>query len=191
MSATEDFQQQVLRGHDLPADLRLLVAGAAEGEETPFDDLEAEPLLPGSDDVNDTSYLSEEERADPDIAANLAAIDEVLARAVWVARDGEGRAYGYWLEGRAEADGVQGAPIVTFDSEGQFDLSPAATLAEACVYANALDEEDFEAGRDAFAGAGIAFSAQTLGELDDVEATVSPTPAELHVRRYEELLKTS
>jgi hypothetical protein len=79
----------------------------------------------------DTSYLSETERANPDIAANVRAIADVCGLIAFVAADDEEQHFGYWRgpNHRKVAD----SPVVFLDNEGQFDLCAGKTLAEAIL----------------------------------------------------------
>jgi hypothetical protein len=137
----------------------------------------------------DTSYLTAADLANPDIAANSRAIEETAALITWVAEDeDEGKAFGYW---RGPNDlPLAAAPVVSFDSEGQFQLLRGANLSEA------LSDEYGHWADDGYPGVvarcraqGVTISADDPDDL--LEPTVSPTPAEHHVSRYRELLADS
>lgn len=138
--------------------------------------------------VLDDSYLSDEERANPDIAANVRATDETAALITWVAEDDdEGRAYGYW---RGPGDlPLAEAPVVMLDNEGQFTLL-AGSLAEAlCSEYGQWDDEGYDGLAARCREHGVTVSADD--PIDLPEPDVSPTPAEHHVARYRELLSSS
>jgi hypothetical protein len=137
----------------------------------------------------DTGYLTPADLANPDIVANVRAIEETAAMITWVAEDGdEGRAFGYW---RGPDDlPLAAAPVVSLDDEGQFHLLRGTSFSEA------LSDEYGQWADDGYSGMvaqcrsqGVTISADDPDELP--EPTVSPTPAEHHVARYEELLANS
>ncbi len=134
----------------------------------------------------DTSYLSAEDLANPDIAANTRAIEETAALITWVAEDrDEGTAIGYW---RGPDDvPVAAAAIVSLDSEGQFQLLRGTTLSEALSdeYGQWADE-DYAQMIAHCRSLGVAISVDDPDDLP--EPTVSPTPDEHHTARYRELL---
>ncbi len=137
----------------------------------------------------DTSYLTAEDLANPDIAANTQAIEETAALITWVAEnDDEGVAFGYW---RGPADlPLDAAPVVALDTEGQLELLRGTTLSEALA-----DEygqwslEDYTALVAECRSRGVAISADDPDDL--LEPEVSPTPSEHHEARYWELLGNS
>ncbi|KAB1654821.1 hypothetical protein F8O01_13070 [Pseudoclavibacter chungangensis] len=179
MVTYEQFVREVAKTDHVPVDLELLVRSTIDGAPSPFDDLGVVAVLPG-EDVNDTSYLSESELADPDIAENIAAIGHVLERAVMVAKSEDGVHFGYWVDGR---DGdLEGAPIVSFDSEGQFALEPGASLAEAIAWQVTFgDPDEWGELRDGFAEHGIAFSVDDPDELGDEPVAAPSDPRALHL----------
>ncbi|WP_424184875.1 hypothetical protein ACOBQX_23690 [Actinokineospora sp. G85] len=133
-----------------------------------------------------TDYLTAEDLANPDVAANTRAIEDTAALITWVAEDeDEGQAFGYW---RGPDDlPLATAPIVSFDNEGQFHLLRGASLSEA------LSDEYGQWADDGYPGVvarcrsrGVAISADDPDEL--LEPTTSPTPEEHHAARYRELL---
>ncbi len=122
------FSTNRLRGEPLPADLKVLLEHHDEllrrtGIELNWTANWA-PWL-------DTSYLSDAERKNPDIAANLLAIEEVCRLSAFVAACEDGEYLGYW---RGPADrSVAESPLVALDSEGQFRISAGRTFAEAVL----------------------------------------------------------
>ena len=115
---------------ELPEDLR---RWRALGEDQPFAEHGVRFLAddePAS--VFDTSYLTDADRADPNIAANVAAIADTAALITWVAESEDGEVFGYW---RGPSDTrLEQAPVVQYDTEGQFSTMPGRTLSySACV----------------------------------------------------------
>lgn len=134
----------------------------------------------------DTSYLTPEDLANPDVAANTRAIEETAALITWVAEnEDDGVAFGYW--NGPEGASLDAAPVVALDTEGQLELLRGSTLSEALV-----DEygqwslEDYAALVAACRSRGVAISADDPDDLP--EPDVSPTPSEHHAARYRELL---
>ncbi|MGN9907432.1 hypothetical protein ACTMTJ_07720 [Phytohabitans sp. LJ34] len=179
-----------LRGRPVPDDLRRLVAIQAArpaGEQRARD-----PLLhtrtvifePGeSDALLDHSYLNENDRADPDIMANIAAIDTVLPHAAWIGTLVDGDVVGYWLH----PDEPVGEPplVVTFSTEGEFDIQPGESLVEAVIYHYAGYQDDrFAAAAELYEAHGLPIAARRADDLPHRRAVVDP--AALHSKRYEE-----
>jgi hypothetical protein len=170
----------------VPEDLAVWRRRQGAGTSNPWSDglrLLADDELPAA---LDTGYLTVEDLANPDIAANVRAIEETAALVTWVAEDeDEGQAFGYW---RGPNDlPLASAPIVSLDNEGQFHVLRGANLSEA------LSDEYGQWADDGYPGLvalcrsqGVTISADDPDELP--EPTVSPTPAEHHVARYRELL---
>ena len=137
----------------------------------------------------DTSYLTAADRANPDIAANTQAMEETAALITWVAEnDDEGVAFGYW-RGPAGIP-LDVAPVVALDTEGQLELLRGTTLSEALVdeYGQ-WSQEDYTALVAECRSRGVAISADDPDDL--IEPDVSPTPADHHEARYQELLAGS
>lgn len=137
----------------------------------------------------DTSYLTAEDRANPDIAANTKAMEETAALITWVAEnDDEGVAFGYW---RGPDDlPLDAAPVVALDTEAQLELLRGTTLSEALVdeYGQ-WSQEDYTALVAECRSRGVTVSADDPDDL--IEPEVSPTPSEHHEARYRELLGDS
>lgn len=170
----------------IPEDLAVWRRLRDAGESPPWSDglrLLADDERPAA---LDTGYLTAEDLANPDIAANVRAIGETAALITWVAEDeDEGQAFGYWRGPNALP--LAAAPVVSLDNEGQFQVLRGASLSEA------LSDEYGPWADDGYPGLvarcrsqGVAISADDPADL--LEPTTSPTPAEHHAARYRELL---
>jgi hypothetical protein len=115
--------------------------------------------------------------------ANVAAMNSTCGYAAFVARDDDGKLFGYWF-GPENVD-IGDAPILALDSEGQFALLEGATLSEALLGNHVFeDTARFAQLKADFAKAGIAIGA---GSWDDLPFPNPPTdPASFHEERYEE-----
>lgn len=166
-----------LKGQPAPNDLAVLLNHADElGERTGVVLCDSENWAPWAD----TSYLSEAELKQPEIAANVRAIDEVCAKIAFVAELEDSEYLGYWLgpDDRAVAD----SPLVILDNEGQFQLCSGSTFAEA-ILERTYDQASFDELRDWFKSLGIASSALSIDDL--VEHKEDPSPAKMHIALYE------
>ena len=100
----------------------------------------------------DSSYLSEDEKANPEIAANIRALEEVCSLIAFVAACESDEYIGYWREPDKRA--VADSPLTYFDNEGQFDLCGGTNIAEA-ILAQAFGEDHFQELRDWMRSIGI------------------------------------
>ena len=75
---------------------------------------------------SDTSYLSDADRQNPDIAANVEAMAETNRLIAWFGRDAEGY-LGLWRGPKNRS--LTEAPVVRLDTEGQYSIV-AATVPE-------------------------------------------------------------
>jgi hypothetical protein len=108
---------------------------------------------PSWPEPSDTSYLNDADRANPDIMANVDAMDATNKLIAWFGRDDEGFV-GLW-RGPANVS-LPRAPVVRLDTEGQYSLV-AATVPD--YLAISADEDDFDETRDALVAAGFAVAA--------------------------------
>lgn len=178
MSIQTQFSLLRLQGEPLPQDLAVLLQHQEE--------LQRRTGVLLSTDANwapwlDTSGLSETERADPEIAANLRAIAEVCSHIAFVVADDEGNYFGYWRG--PSSTPIADSVVVQLDSEGQFSVCGTANIAGAiltqCCYGGTFDET-----RQSFLRLGL--TALPAYPYDLGNPQVTPTPAALH----EELFKT-
>ena len=181
------FQQEILNGQAIPPDLRALLdvwAQAGDGADPLREALSFSLLSPGRDHpLLSGSYLNERDRQNPDIMANVAAIDEVLAMITIVAESDDGDMVGYWHG--PERVPIGAAPIVKYDTEGQFDLMQGRTLSEAMLGNYTFgDDERFADGRAWLAACGIEMDAANWRGLST--PTAATMPDKLHRTLYNE-----
>jgi hypothetical protein len=98
---------------------------------------------------SDTSYLSDAERANPDIASNVAAMAATNQLISWFGRDAEGY-LGLWHGPEQRAASV--APVLRLDTEGQYSIV-APSVPE--YLAIAMPEDAFASTREALTRAGF------------------------------------
>jgi hypothetical protein len=98
---------------------------------------------------SDTSYLNDDDRANPDIMANVEAMTETNSLIAWFGRDLQGF-IGLW-RGPVSLP-LELAPVVRLDSEGQYSL--LATTVPGYIAAS-VDDESFDDTRAALIAAGF------------------------------------
>lgn len=179
-SIAKTFSAYRLGGEPVPEDVKVLLAHAEEVAERTGIELNWKkgwaPWL-------DTSYLSEADRANPDIAANVRAIAEVCGLIAFIAAHEDGEYFGYWRGpgNRAVAD----SPLVRLDNEGQFSFCGGSSFAEALL-AQAGDEEQFDELRNWLAAAGVAVRVSSLKDIRYPKEKSSPD--KLHKELYRRYL---
>lgn len=126
----------------------------------------------------DKSYLTASDYANPEIAANVRAIDDTFEHINFVARTDDGICIGYWRgPGRAP---LADCPLVSYDTEGQFHLCGGRFVES--LFFTLCDNEALEAFRDACREFGIDLSFDSLDDI--VIPSVGPTPDAFHLARY-------
>ncbi len=171
-----EFSRNRLDGEPVPDDVKILLAHRDElAEETGVElnwEKQWAPWL-------DTSYLSETERADPNIAANIRAIEEVCGLIAFIAAEEDGQYFGYW-RGPSKRK-VADSPPVFLDNEGQFSLCVGETFAEA-VLESVYGEERLAELRDWFRAIGVTIAPDVADEPSRPDEEVSPD--QLHSELY-------
>jgi hypothetical protein len=182
-----DYSRQRLGGRAVPADLRTLLLlqlqrGAADAD--PLGAMGVTLLEVGeTHDALDHSYLNDKDRANPDIMANVAAMQSTCEYALFVARNQDAAIIGYWLG--PENLGIEAAPIVKLDSEGQFALLEGTSLSEALLGNHVFeDAERFAELKGEFAKVGIAIRGDSWDELPYPKSLSDP--GVFHEERYAE-----
>jgi hypothetical protein len=184
---TELFRRDILKGQAAPQDLQALlgvVALAGDSDDPLREALGFSLLSPNRDyPLLSGSYLNEKDRQNADIMANVAAIDEVLAMITFVAESEDGDMIGYWHG--PERTPIGAAPIVKYDTEGQFDLMQGRNVSEAMLgYYTFDDDERFADGRAWLADCGIEMAASNWYGLST--PTAATMPNKLHRTLYNE-----
>jgi hypothetical protein len=190
MNSLDTFKQVVAKSADIPKDLQLLFEATESGDDSPFNEIGLSCLLPGQEnEINDFSYLSEDDLKDPDILCNIEAIKYVAKMARFVAIDNESNLYGYWLGSAGKP--LSTASILKFDNEGQFEILPGATLTEAAAgNYSAGDDDVFADLKTQFKQIGIAFSANDCNNFYELSPIDADEPKTMHQEVYNaELIK--
>lgn len=166
-----------LHGEPLPEDLALLVAHRDELEELTEIGLNVSPdWAPWLD----TSYLREKDWADPAIRANVKAIADVGKLIDFVIEGQDGIYFGYW-RGPSHLP-LADAPVVSLNSEGQFEFCGTANIAGAIL----LSLGQYDEQHAWFAGIGIA--SLPTHQYDYHTPDMHPSPGELHDALYRDYL---
>lgn len=180
--ASRAFSANRLGGEPLPEDLRILLAHSEELAERTGIELNTEegwaPWL-------DTSYLNDDDRANPDTMANVRAIADVCRLVAFVGATEDGESFGYWRG--PDGAPVAVAPIVVLDTEGQFRIL-GSSFAEAVLF-QTYGEESFAEMRDWLRSLGIEVRVASIGEIPTPAA--EPHPADLHHELYRRYLGAS
>ncbi|MFI8005016.1 hypothetical protein [Streptomyces sp. NPDC086010] len=173
-----EFSRDRLDGRAIPDDLRALLVAQWDGR-TDFARLlrldffeagEVHPLL-------DTSYLSDEELADPEMQAVNAAAASMAAYVKLVAKGGKGWV-GYWFHPAEPTD--RAWRLIELDTEFSFWNPVGRTLAEgsAAEQASYQDEPDeriaFARLAAELAALGLPLGTQDYDALDDSAYAVDP-----------------
>ena len=179
----KEFSRLRLGGRPVPEDVRLLATAQWEGRGHPFEQFGITILEPGAPHpLTDFSYLTEKDRADPDIMANCAASAQMATYLMAVAQDEDSSFYGYWLHPEQRVD-RDPPPVVKVDSELTYWELGGRTFAEACLYDIAFDDDAlFAEVAAALAQLRVPVSAGSREALDELSA--DPVPEEVHRRLY-------
>lgn len=180
------FAVHRLGGQEIPADLHILLDHAAQ-----FTELTA---IEFSDDPDwrpwsDTSYLSEEQLADPDIRANTLAIDEVCKLIAIVAATEDSEYYGYWRGPTMR--NLADSPLLRIDTEFNFMFCPGSNLVEALM-ADVFNTEQFTTLKSWLASVGIVITQDCNDDIAFIELTDTnqpATPETLHDEFYARFLE--
>jgi hypothetical protein len=175
----EAFSARRLGGEPVPEDVKILLGHARELAERSGVELnweaESAPWL-------DTSYLTEEDRRNPDIMANVRAIADVCRYVAFIATCDDDEYLGYW-RGPGLAP-VAGAPLVVLDNEGQFGVC-GSTFTEA-VLNRSQGEEHFNELRDWLRSLGI--EVREGSRYDWTSPMIEVPPDRMHRELYDRYL---
>ncbi|WP_009959426.1 hypothetical protein [Verrucomicrobium spinosum] len=157
----EDLRVLLTVGNDLLHDLNVEVCGDATWQ----------PWA-------DKSYLTAADLADPDISANVRAIDDTFELINFIARTEDDTYIGYW-RGPNHVP-LAKSPLVSYDTEGQFRLC-GGTFVESLFFV-IHDDEALAQFREDCVQLGIELAFESV---DDISIpSVDPTPDAFHTARY-------
>ena len=164
-----------LRGAACPDDLRILLIDGIELLRNFYIEVDGdETWKPWTD----KSYLTPTDLADPDIAANVRAIDDTFEHIDFVARTEEDIYIGYWRG--PERVPIERSPLVSYDTEGQFRLCGSRFVESLFFVIN--DEEALDTFREDCRRLGIILGFESI---DDITIpVVDPDPKSFHLARY-------
>ncbi|MEL5954344.1 hypothetical protein AADR41_06110 [Streptomyces sp. CLV115] len=168
----------------MPEDVRILATAQWEGRGHPFEQFGITILEPRAQHpLTDTSYLSEKERAEPDIMANCAASEQMAKHLKAVAQDEDGNFYGYWLHPQ-EQETTQPPLVIKVDTESAYWELCGLTFSEACLYDISFDNDElFVKVAAELAELGISIP---VGSREDLaELSADPAPEDMHSRFFD------
>ncbi|WP_143026777.1 hypothetical protein [Celeribacter baekdonensis] len=190
------FIDSRLDGQDLPKDLSTLlavVAGDPEFEEdgnNPLNIIWAEllwtdrkyPLL-------DHDYINDVDRANPDIMANVRAMQDTDKKLKFVIQCEDTSLIGYWQPDPETP--LEQCALFWLNTEGQYYLTEGKTLSETLAYRALVDgdEDAFRSLLDAFERLGIpvpeADETSIFADMEFRATKVGETPENFRNQRYE------
>ena len=124
---------------------------------------------PAWSEPSDTSYLSEADRKNPDIAANVAAMSATNRLVAWFGKDNAGFV-GLW-RGAEGTQPLDASPVVRLDSEGQYSIIAASIPDYVAV---SMPEDEFQSTRDALTRLGFRVSMNVDAIWDSLDGFDDP-----------------
>ena len=170
------FSQHRLNGEPIPSDLMLLLPHSDMLQELLNIEVRFEPDWAPWED---TSYLSESDRTNPDIMANVYAMAETNAMMSFVAKHEMEGYVGYWRGPEKRLIAI--SPLVRLDNEGQYQFCPGSSFAEA-ILSFTWSHEDFVTARDWMKGVGVQVAADSIDDL--TYPSSDPTPQQVRESLY-------
>lgn len=190
------FQKEVLKGQAVPDDLRKLfrmqVLWPDEDNSMVYDPLggmNCRILMQGEKvGVLDKSYLTAKDKKNPDTMANVKAIDSVCEYITFAAYTDDSELVGYWHG--PEKTPIEKAPLVSLDTEGQFNQLSGKKLAEALLGLSHFDTKEFQKYTKWFKDFEIDIKAKSEKDLA-LWSKSSSSPIKLHKEMFEKFRKKS
>lgn len=174
-----EFKKKILKGQDVPSDLAIIIENKCcldiLEEELEFELLEEDRI------ENELlhSYLSDSNKKDISIEANIFAINKVFKYITFFAEAENGMLLGYWHG--EENTNILEAPLITYDTEGEFDLLYGNQIIELLILKwTSEDEDEYSEMVDEFSSCDIEISSiYTITEI-----TSESDPSKLHDAIY-------
>ncbi|VAW11955.1 hypothetical protein MNBD_BACTEROID03-2272 [hydrothermal vent metagenome] len=177
--------KEELQNQDVPNDLKLAIQNF-ECIEDLFEEMECRFFDPEEiPSLTDNSYLTDSDKKNKGTMAAVSASDQVFEHITFVVEALNGDLVGYW-HGPENVE-IKKAPIVKYDTEGQFSILSGLNLIEALVGDYVFDEDDeFLEFQENFSECGI----EIVSKWDDlVETQPKTNPDKLHDSLYHKFLK--
>ena len=193
-AALARFKREIVKSDHIPDDLLRLYHMQAQHASNEKEGADVDAMLGlkiiAPDELPSllsNDYLSEQDLKNPDVRANVKAVEEVFAYCTFVATDDDSNLIGYWRG--PENLPLDQAPIVQFDTEGQFALLDGKHLTEAVAAQVAFDDhKQFSELKAAFEKMGIVFSGDRYDALASPKGAFRESPSAMHQRLYEKYL---
>ena len=190
------FIDSRLGGQDLPKDLSNLLAAIAGDPEfeksgnNPLKVIWAEilwtdrgyPLL-------DHDYINDVDRANPDIMANVRAMQDTGKKLKFVIQCEDTSLMGYWQPDPETP--LEQCALFWLDTEGQYNLTEGKTLSETLAYRALVDGDEvaYRSLLDAFERLGVPVpkvdEASIFADMDIRATRIGETPENFRDQRYE------
>lgn len=168
---------------ELPPDLLAIVRATDEGDD-PLEPLACSLITSESTvPLLSNDYLTDDDRANPGIMANVDAISRVLELCTFVVQSEDGELAGYWRgpEGRPLAE----SPLVTYDTEGQVRRLAGTRLVEGIVSEWCFDTDQLDDVDAELRAIGVELGVDDPDEVELAEhPEVTVWPTDLH-RRFD------
>lgn len=174
---TEDISRNRLNNEPCPKDLAFLIENCVEL----LSDMEVEISDKKQwEPWNDKSYLTEEDFADPDISANVKAIDDTFALISFVAEFPDSEFVGYWRG--VDNSKIEDCPLVHYSNDGQFSLCGSRFIES--LFVNLYEDECLEEMKNKVIEKGIEINFRSIDEIKNKYTKIEPNV--YHEQKYEE-----
>lgn len=190
------FTESRLYDQDPPNDLGTLLAAIADDPE--FEETGNNPLkIIGAEflwtdrkyPLLDHNYLSDADRADPSIMANVKAMQDTDKKLKFVIECEDTSLIGYW-QPEPEIP-LEQCALFWLDTEGQYHLAEGKTLSESLAYRTLIDgnEDTYRTLQTAFERLGVPVpntdETSIFADMDNRAAMIDETPMKFRHKRYE------
>lgn len=176
------FIETRLDGQAIPNDLGALLAaisnnpGFEASDDNPLSKIWAEFLWTGKTyPLLDHDYLNDQDRADPDIMANVRAMQDTDKKLKFVIQCEDTSLLGYWQPDPGIP--IEQCALFWLDTEGQYHLTEGKTLAETLAYRALVDGESdtYRSLKEAFARLGVNVPEADVDSIfADMDAALIP-----------------
>ena len=200
--AIQSFVSGRLAGETAPPDLDILLKAFsarqnfAQSTENPLTHAATELMWTDRTySLLDHDYLNETDRENPDIMANVKAMQDTAEKLKFVAQSEDDFLLGYWQE-RPETP-LAACSLFWLDSEGQYSIAEGKSLAETLAYRALVDGDEELCGvvTQTFEQLGIIIPVAKedliLSEMDTRSSAIAQTPQDYRGLRYKHYRQAS